>query len=89
MMIKIVQKASVKVYIILMMQKVVFVIRIVSRVQVVILTEKDGTGKCDPSDRFKMRSHVMEMAGVNKFRRSLILNIYVNVVKVTTTKIPV
>ena len=52
-MIKIVQKASVKLQVLLMMKAHVFVIKIVNRVQVVILT-------------FKMKSHVMEMAGVNK-----------------------
>ena len=52
------------------MKQHVFVIRIVSRVQFVTLT-------------FKMLSHVMEMAGVNKLG---CINIYVNVVKVTTLK---
>ena len=72
-MIKIVQKASVKLQVLLMMKEHVFVIKIVNRVQVVILT-------------FKMLSHVMETAGVNKLLNG---NGNVNVVKVTTTKIPV
>ena len=73
MLIKIVQKASVKLQVLLIMKEHVFAIRIVSRVQFVILT-------------FKMLSHVMEMAGVNKLPNG---NGNVNVVKVTRTKIPV
>ena len=71
MLIKIVQKASVQLSITLILKQHVFAIRIVSKVQFVILI-------------FKMLSHVLEMAGVNKLG---CINIYVNVVKVTTTKI--
>ena len=73
MLIKIVQKASVKLSTTLILKDHVFVIKIVNMVQFVILT-------------FKMLSHVMEMAGVNKLG---CINIYVNVVKVTTPTIPV
>ena len=73
MLIKIVQKASVQLSITLILKQHVFAIRIVSKVQFVILI-------------FKMLSHVLEMAGVNKLG---CINIYVNVVKVTTPTIPV
>ena len=69
-MIKIVQKASVQLSITLILKQHVFAIRIVSKVQFVILI-------------FKMLSHVMEMAGVNKLG---CINMCVNVVKVTTLK---
>ena len=66
MLIKIVQKASVQLQVLLMMQENAFAIRIVSRVQFVILS-------------FKMKRCVMEMAFVNKLG---CINIHVNVVKV-------